>query len=422
MAATERGGGETFDLEISRHLAKLGCRVTFLSNIPVFGRAKLPVPNGVLLRSPMFPWFPWDRVKGGWRVRVWEFKRFEEKAARWIIGHADDFDIIQICELPYLVSILKSEIRNPKSKIVLRLTAPNAHDPWGGVKLADAVIASGTSISKIRGAVRPDVHDVPNAVDVERFRDEGDGDSGQRSEVGIRKSDVGPRTSDLRAAYGIPDSAPILLYVARFQAFKNHRLLLDAFDEVLKSYPEARLVLAGSGPLKGETEVRCQKSGIGGRVHFMGEVAYDDLPAVYRSADIKVISSEYESFCFAAIEAMAAGLPVVTTDCGWVPRLIGDKLPPIDKQWVQGADVPGRFEVEMDGQRIRRVPGGMVVSRTEPESLASAIQLMMRDSATRETCGRWNREKAVREHGWASSARKLLGVYQEVIGGQRSEV
>lgn len=437
MAATERGGGETFDLEISRHLGKLGCEVTFLSNIPVFGKAQLPVPNGIFIRSPMFPWFPWDKVKGGWRVRVWEFKRFEEKAARWIIQHADQFDVIQICELPYLVSLLKSSFAHCPSPIVLRLTAPNAHDPWGGIHAADAVIASGTSIEKIRKKVRADVHDVPNGVDVERFqRDTGCGVretgcgkrdqesevrsresviSNQEADVGSRRSEFGPHASDFRSTHGIPESVQLLLYVARFQAFKNHRLLVEAFARVAKQVPGVRLALAGSGPLRQEIEAMCTALDLRANIMLLGEVPYDELPRVYAAADVMVISSEYESFCFAAIEAMASGLPVVTTDCGWVPKLIGDQLPPIDKQWVQGADIPGRFEAESEGQRIRHVPGGLVVSRTEPISLANAIQMMLQDPVMREACGRWNREKAVREHGWESSARKLLEVYEGLL-------
>lgn len=448
MAATERGGGETFDLEISRHLARLGCDVTFLSNIPVFGKAQLPVPNGILIRSPMFPWFPWDKVKGGWRVRVWEFKQFEKKAAKWISRHAEEFDIIQICELPYLVSLLKSRIPHPRSRVpfvVMRLTAPNAHDPWGGVTLADALIASGTSIGKIRSRVRPDVHDIPNGVDVERFRrDSGFGirdtgyeirDAGirdQESEVGgqwsvvrSQRSELGPQALEFRSTHGIPESVPLLLYVARFQAFKNHRLLVEAFARVAKQVPGIRLALAGSGPLRQEIEAMCTALDICSNIIFLSEVPYDELPRVYAAADVMVISSEYESFCFAAIEAMASGLPVVTTDCGWVPKLVGDQLLPIDKQWVQGADVPGRFVTEMDGKRIRHVPGGLVVSRTEPESLAYAIQMMLRDPSMRETCGLWNREKAVREHGWESSAKKLLGVYEGLrsgVSGLRSDV
>ncbi len=411
MATLVRGGGETFDLEISASLEKLGCQISYLTGAPVWGAPPLPLahPRSHLIRSPYLPWFPWDKVKAGWRVRVWEFSQFERKAARWIMAHANEYDVIQICELPYLVSLLKSADTPCPTPVVLRLTAPNAHDPWGGVKLADAVIASGTSIEKVRKKVRPSVFDVPNGVNLERFN----------------QPEAARLTTDFRARHNIPASAPVMLYVARFQAFKNHNLLMDAFLRVVQDAPDVRLVLAGSGPLKKEIEARCQTSELRDRVLFLGEVPFSDLPKVYAAADIKVISSEYESFCFAAIEAMAAGLPVVTTDCGWVPKLIGDTLPPIEKQWAHGGDAPGRFAVEQDGKRIRTAPGGLVVSRVEADSLAAAMKVMLQDATLRAENGAWNRKKAVREHGWESSAQKLLGVYRGLVsdvGGRRSEV
>lgn len=406
MASLERGGGETFDLEISRHLAQLGCQVTVLSGRPLLARVPRPVTcteqgrtfrQSVVLRSPYLPWFPWDKVKGGWRVRVWEFQQFEEKAARWIQRRQSEFDIIQICELPYLVSLLnpKSEIRDPKfPKIVMRLTAPNCHDVWGGIQAADALIASGTSIAKIRARVRADCHDIPNAVDVDRFM---------------------ARESAFRVQAGLPAEAWVGLYVARFQAFKNHGVLLDAWAALP---PHCHLLLAGSGPLQKSMEARAAALGLRDRVHFLGEVRYADLPAIYAAADLKVISSDYESFCFAALEGMAAGRPVVTTDCGWVPGLLGDDTPPIQKQWVDDQPDPaGRFTEDVPGKRIRQVPGGLVVGRNDAASLAAALRLMLDDAARRAACGAWNRAKAVRDHGWESSARKLLAVYTGLTQG-----
>ena len=440
MASLERGGGETFDLEISRHLANLGCRITFLSGWPVFGRMKdeggrlkdedalkqtedrlvgaghvkqmedhrftasishQPSPiTHVRLRSPYLPWFPWDKVKGGWRVRVWEFQQFEKKAARWIDAHRDEFDIIQICELPVLVSRLKSQISDLKSPLVMRLTAPNAHDPWGGIAKADALIASGTSIQKIRSTIRPDCHDIPNAVDAATFQ-----------ERGLKST-----AQTFRRDRGIPDDAIVCLYVARFQAFKNHAMLIDAFSR-LPSNPSFHLILAGSGPLRQEMEDKVAAYGLKSRIHFLGEVAYDQLPRVYAASDIKVISSDYESFCFAALEGMAAGLPVVTTDCGWVPGLIGDTFAPIEKQWAdQGSDPPGRFESGAPGERMRTSPGGVVVARNDAASLATALHRLGTDSSTREAKGLWNARKAEREHGWDRSARSLLALYERMLG------
>ena len=140
MACLERGGGETFDLEISRHLAKAGAQVSYLCGAPLLRPAPLPVAGARTLRTPWLRRFPWDKVKGGWRVRQLEFEIFEWRAARWIAKHAGEFDVIQVCELPNLVHWLKR--RGVRTPVVMRLTAPNYYDPRGGVKQADALIAA----------------------------------------------------------------------------------------------------------------------------------------------------------------------------------------------------------------------------------------------------------------------------------------
>ena len=269
MAGLERGGGETFDLEISRHLAQAGAQVGFLCGAPLLRPAPLPVAGARTLRTPWLRRFPWDKVKGGWRVRQLEFKIFEWRAARWIARHAAEFDVVQVCELPNLVHWLKQ--RGVETPVVMRLTAPNYYDPRGGVDQADALIASGTSIQKLR-ELGLDVVDVPNAVDADLFR---------------------PQPSDFRARHGIGRDEFVALYVARFQAFKNHALLLDAFAKLAQDHPVVRLVLAGSGPLRERCEQQAADLGLAETVLFLGEVPYAELPAVYAAADVKAISSDY---------------------------------------------------------------------------------------------------------------------------------
>ena len=436
MACLERGGGETFDLEISRHLARAGAQVTCLCGAPLLRPPPLPVAGARTLRTPWLRRFPWDKVKGGWRVRQLEFELFEWRAARWIERLAAEFDVIQVCELPNLVHWLKQ--RGVKTPVVMRLTAPNYYDPRGGVRQADALIASGTTIEKLRahnpddarpkarsstevappeadsnrstgslegrppcrpvlkkgsstggycetnpgntevappevgtgllGGVLeeapsrpalPPLTDIPNAVDAEMFR---------------------PQSSDFRARHGIGRDEFVALYVARFQAFKNHAMLLDAFALFTREHPAARLVLAGSGPLQERCEQQAAVLGIAGQVLFLGEVPYADLPAVYAAADVKVISSDYESFCFAAIEAMSAGVPVLTTDCAWVPRLVAD-----------GA--------------------GMVVPVGDAEAFAAGLKKLADNPALRQRMGAAGRQQVLERHTWPASAEKLLELY-----------
>ena len=362
MACLERGGGETFDLEISRHLAQAGVEVTYLCGAPLLRPAPLPVAGARMLRTPWLRRFPWDKVKGGWRVRQLEFEIFEWRAARWIAQRADRFDVIQICELPNLVHWLKK--RGVRTPVVMRLTAPNYYDPRGGVPLADALIASGTSIQKLRERGHAGVVDIPNAVDADLFR---------------------PQPSGFRKQHGIGADEFVALYVARFQAFKNHAMLLDAFARLVRARPAARLVLAGSGPLRERVERQAAELGIADKVLLLGEVPYADLPGVYAAADVKVIASDYESFCFAAIEGMASGLPVLTTDCAWVPRLVGD-----------GA--------------------GVVVPAGDAAAFAAGLQRLADNPALRQRMGAAGRQQVLERHTWPASAEKLMRLYRELDG------
>lgn len=364
MISMVRGGGETFDLEMARHLESPECRTGFLSGIPLFSQPDTPLdhPGSSTIRSPYTGWFPWDRVWQGWRLRVWDFRCFERKVARWAKAHRDAYDIIQICEMPPLIDdLLEQDLNCP---IVMRITAPDYHDPHQAVTRASAIIASGTSIATLRKGVRPDAVDIPNGVDTERFR------AGSR---------------DFRAGEGIADSDFVILFVARFHEVKNHHMLIRAFKRVLENIPEARLVLVGAGPLENFTRKCCRESNTQSRVHFLGEVAYGDLPEIYAAADLKVISSNYESFCFAALEGMSSSLPLVVTDTDWVPGLIG------------------------------RDQGGIVVPKDNDAVMAEAICALQKEPERRQRMGKWNREQVVENYRWGTSAQKLLSLYQTLL-------
>ena len=363
MAGMVRGGGETFDLEIARHLELLGCETSFLTGIPLFSNARTPVasPRAYSVRTPYFGWFPWDKVRGGWRLRLADFYLFEKAAARWVDARKDQFDVVQVCELPTFVAEVKK--RGVTLPVVMRMTAPDYYDAGGALHQADAVIASGATMEKLKGA-RADCVDIPNGVDAELFQ---------------------PHASVFRKSIGIPEEDFVILFVGRFQAVKNHAMLVDAFARLLPQCPRARLVLAGSGPLEGRIRARCRAAGIARRVMFLGEVPFRDLPDVYAAADLKVITSDYESFCFAALEAMATALPLVVTDTDWVPKLIG------------------------------RGEGGLVVKRNDANELAEALASLMDDAPRRAAMGRRNRETVVREYQWKNSAARLAGLYRDLL-------
>jgi glycosyltransferase involved in cell wall biosynthesis len=100
---------------------------------------------------------------------------------------------------------------------------------------------------------------------------------------------------------------PLVVAVGRLVAQKNHdRLLLAA-----RRVPEATFLVVGDGPLRGRLEARARELGLAGVVHFAG--ARDDAPAVMAAADLVAFSSDWEGLSVAALEALAAGTPVVST-------------------------------------------------------------------------------------------------------------
>ncbi|KQU95119.1 glycosyltransferase [Devosia sp. Root105] len=112
---------------------------------------------------------------------------------------------------------------------------------------------------------------------------------------------------------------PVIATAGRLVGVKDHKTLLRAFAALLKTRP-ARLVLFGEGPLLGELEAESRVLGIASRVLFPGYV--NDPAACYAAADLFVLSSTSEGFGNVLIEAMAAGVPVVSTDAPHGPREI----------------------------------------------------------------------------------------------------
>lgn len=107
-------------------------------------------------------------------------------------------------------------------------------------------------------------------------------------------------------------NAKRILTVGRFKAQKNHRLLIHAFGKLIESI-DARLMILGTGELMEETKKFAQAEGLSDRILIPGQV--DDTTPYYRSADLFVLSSDYEGFGNVLVEALACGLPVVSTDC-----------------------------------------------------------------------------------------------------------
>ena len=111
-----------------------------------------------------------------------------------------------------------------------------------------------------------------------------------------------------------------LLSVGSLIPRKGHELIIAALADL----PDARLLIAGSGPMRAELERVAVEKGVASRVRFLGEIAHDALTDAYRAADIFVLASSREGWANVLLEAMACGTPVVATNVNGTPEVVQD--------------------------------------------------------------------------------------------------
>ena len=135
---------------------------------------------------------------------------------------------------------------------------------------------------------------IPNGIDVERFRYDPEGRAAVRKELGISGETL------------------VVGNVGRLCYQKNQMFLLDVFAELVKKRPESRLLLVGEGEDKKRLQARCASLGIAEKVIFYGTT--DHVERLLWAMDVFVYPSRFEGLGIAAIEAQAAGLPVICSE------------------------------------------------------------------------------------------------------------
>jgi glycosyltransferase involved in cell wall biosynthesis len=175
---------------------------------------------------------------------------------------------------------------------------------------------------------------------------------------------------------------PAVLSVGRLVSIKNYETLLEAFAVVRERIPDATLLLIGDGPLRQELETKAAVLGIADAVHFRGKIGRDEVYQELARADLFTIPSHAEGFCVAAVEAMAAGLPVVVSDTDVFHEVVGD---------------PGVFADPDDS-----------------DAFADAISRLLQQPEKRERLGEEAKNRARSTFSLEQTAREYSNLYKKV--------
>lgn len=182
-----------------------------------------------------------------------------------------------------------------------------------------------------------------------------------------------------RAQYGIPPGASLIGIVGRLVPIKNHDLFLAMAGRVRQARPDAHFVIIGDGERRDEIESLVDSLNLRAAVTFTGWV--QDLRPAYSAMDILVISSRNEGTPVSILEALAAGVPVVSTAVGGVPDLLrggewGRLVSPDDPEALAAAVLVSLDEPE-NGSARRDVLAQYDISR-----LAADLAALYRDLLT----------------------------------------
>jgi len=192
-----------------------------------------------------------------------------------------------------------------------------------------------------------------------------------------------------RARQGFSEEDVLFVCVARFAPQKNHTLLLNAFAKGPASDAKARLVLVGEGVLRARLQRQVNELGLTSRVHFLG--LRRDIPDILGASDIFALSSDWEGNPLSVIEAMAAGLPIVSTAAGGVPELLENGNEGFVVEPGQAEQLSKEMMLLLNNAGLRRAMGAAASARAREKFDVSAMVKAYEElySETQHPSGIW---------------------------------
>ena len=152
---------------------------------------------------------------------------------------------------------------------------------------------------------------------------------------------------------------------------------------MLKDYPECTLSVIGRAKARGEIAKQIQRLGLESKISFHSELSEADIVYLYSSAEIAVIPSLYEGFGFGAGEAMACGVPLISTHSGGLKEVVGK--------------------------------AAIEVKPRDSEGISNAIVDLFGNPDKREHYKKVGRERMEKEFQWLNTAKKYVEIFEEEI-------
>ena len=143
---------------------------------------------------------------------------------------------------------------------------------------------------------------IPNGIDLDKF-------DGFEKDLAFRRNYA-------------RDNEKIILTIGRMVNEKGVQHLISAMPKILREYQDAKLVVAGKGPMLEELKQIAYNIGVAHKVYFTGYLSGDNVQKMYKNSDIAVFPSTYEPFGIVALEGMLSGVPTVVSDIGGLDEIV----------------------------------------------------------------------------------------------------
>lgn len=232
----------------------------------------------------------------------------------------------------------------------------------------DEVITISRGIKEVlikEGVPREKIECVPSAVDTDLFR-------------------PGYEKDCLRGELGVPKETKILGVVAQLIKRKGHKFLFDALPEVIKEFPDLKIIVFGKGPL--ETELRSYSK----RLHVHNFVILagfrTDLDKTLPCLDGIIHPALMEGLGVSLLQAAACGIPIIATRTGGIPEIVRDGI------------------------------NGFLVPPADPKAIAQALIRLLRDPINAREMGKAGREIACKEFSIEAMIEGNMAVYRGCLG------